>query len=441
MPTGKDPALALDHLLRWATDRAQTPIIFGVEPADLPYLKDWRIREIGRQPLFTAGADYTPELCGPGQPTRSREMRRQARRALSKNVDWNEVPAGSVWELHQRGALNSLLSDRWQRQPLAEFSFLVSLQLGLGQAVRRYFLLRAKEAPDAAAGLAILVQSDRGWLLEHQLVGKDAPNGSGELLVCRLLSGFLRTSEVLSLGITPLYRALVPDLPYREVPGILSFLPDAARTALVAAWEPLYGFRRLQSYREKLEPALWEPVYWAHAKGLPPFVLWAVLRVFAGGPMLGFAAATLQKIVAKRCLSIPRQALCWVNSLFVVSLCFWIPVLWNIDGRLLFGSEVAPKIWAIFDLFLVFGFLCHGRELARPLPSRFGPWLLGMVSADALLSLIGTALVHGPWPQSWQLGFFLVLLNAAPLLAALFLFVSQCRASHFLRHGGRAIES
>lgn len=437
MPTGPAPGEAVARLGEWATARGQTPILFGVEPADLPHLAGWRLREIGRQPLFVAGPDYQPELSGPGQPEKGREVRRQARRALAKGADWVEVSAGEVWELEQRGGLDPLLLTRWRRQPLAEFSFLVALHLSMGQAVRRYFLLRAP-AHEVPSAMAILVRSDRGWLLEHSIVGKEAPNGGGELLVCRLLSSALTAGEVLSLGITPLYRALVPDLPHLHVPGILSFLPDSIRRALVAAWEPLYGFRSLQTYREKLEPAEWEPVYWAHPRGLPPFVLWAVLRVFADGPLLGFAGATMQKMVSKLSMTLPLIVLKRLNALFVVSLCLWIPILWHLDGALLFGAPLAPKIWAVFDVLLVFGFYRHGLELKRR-KRRFhiGPFLLGLVTADAALSLIWTAMLHGLWPRSWALAIFLMFLNAAPVTAAAFLTVCQSRRPHFLRHGGK----
>lgn len=437
MPTGPDPGQAVEALVEWAGRRGQTPILFGVEPHDLPFLPHWRVREIGRQPLFIAGTEYNPELSGPKQPARGREVRRQARRALAKGVDWFEVPAGEVWEAERRGHLDVLLLTRWRRQPLAEFSFLVALHLSMGESHRRYFLLRPVEGGTPSA-LAILVRSDRGWLLEHSVVGKGAPNGSGELLACRLLSAALTAGDVLSMGITPLYRALVPDLPHQEIPGILSFLPGAARSALVAAWEPLYGFRRLQTYREKLEPVEWEPVYWAHPRGLPPFVLWAVLRVFADGPLLGFAGATVLKVISKLSMRLRQDTLQKLNALFVVSLCIWIPILWHLDGALVFGAPLAPKIWATFDVLLVLGFYRHGLELkATRRRFRIGPFLLGLVTADAVLSLIWTAMLHGRHPASWALGIFLIFLNAAPLSAAAFLTVCQSRRPHFLRHGGK----
>lgn len=444
MPVGDEGAAqALDALSKWAQQRAQRPILFAIEPEDLRWLDGWTVREIGRQPLFLAGPEYDPELSGDGQPERGRELRRQARRALSKGVVWREVPAAQVWEWHQRGALEPLWEVRWQRQPLAEFSFVVALHLSLGHTYRRYLVL-GDPAEGSLLGFAVIVASDRGWLLEHQLLAPDAPNGSGELLVGTLLSSRLAPGEWLSLGVTPLYRALVEQLPVSQVPGILSFLPVSWRRLLVRLWEPLYGFRRLQRYRDKLDPDCWEPVYWAHPKANSWSVMRAVLRVFAGGSLLGFAWATLEKLLAKLCLRCSAQALYKVNRFFVVSLIFWIPILWNLNGELLFGSAVAPKIWAVFDMVLVIGFVAHGRELRTRRRSwregrRYigGPVLLGLVVADALLSLFSTVMVHGGIPSSVELAAFLLALNVAPWLAVGFLIFCQALQPLFLRHEGR----
>lgn len=363
-------------------------------------------------------------------------MRRQARRAMSKAVDWVELSGGELWEWEQRGRLTALLRTRWSRQPLAEFSFLVALHPGLAQHHRRYFLLLG-QGQEAPLGLAILLRSDRGWLVEHQLIGRRAPNGSGELLACRLLAERLLPGEWLSLGITPLYRALVPGLPHQEVLGILSFLPEAARGALVAAWEPLYGFRSLQLYREKLRPDRWEPVYWASRGGWPPFILRAVLRVFAGESLPSFALASAGKLLSKLSLRFSEKQMLWGNRLFLWSLCLWIPVLWQLDGKALFGTAVAPRMWALYDLVLAAGFASNGATLGTGRAWRGLPFLLGLVSADALLSLLWTVLLHGGCQPTAGLAFFLTLLNAAPLAAAVFLLLCWCRHPVFLRHGGR----
>lgn len=431
---------ALERLLAWSRQRGRSPLLFGVEFADLAHLRDWKIREIGRQPLFVAGSVHDPHLSGAGQPEQGREMRRQARRAQSKGANWRRVSAGEVAELRDQGVLWPLLRTRWLRQPLAEFSFLVGLHLQAGHQRRRYFLLELQGSPQPA-GLAILVESDRGWLLEHQIVGANAPNGSGELLVCQILTRELQAGELLSLGITPLYRALVADVSHQEIPGILSFMPKPLRTALLEVWEPLYGFRRLERFRTKLDPERWEPVYWAHHRGTAAGALLAVLRVFAGGSLLGFACATVGKLMGKLALALSRDGLARVNLFFLLSLCFWIPILWNLDGERLFGTVVATKMWALYDVVLVVGFALHQR-LLRQSGGRFrtlSAVMLGLVLADAGLSLIWSLLLHGaaaPVPLSA----FLALLTAAPLVASLFFLLCLAYPTDFLRHGGSRAE-
>lgn len=453
MPTAPSRQDALRELGRWAKLRGVKPILFGIEPQDLPSLDGWSIYEIGRQPLFTASSDFCPELSGQTQPARGRELRRQARRALNKDVDWIEVSAGEVWELERGGHLDALFLARWQRQPLAEFSYLVSLRLASGQAVRRYFILGATH-DRLPLGLVILVRSDRGWLLEHQLIVKGAPNGSGELFLCRALERFLAPGLILSLGITPLYRVLVDHLPHHGHRAILSFLPQPIRSRLVAAWEPLYGFKRLQRYRDKLDPHAWEPVYWSFYGSHPSLVLLAILRVFAGSSLLRFGLASLRKVTSKVALSLDSNTLWAMNAFYVATLALWIPVLWFLDGDHLFGASFAPRVWAVFDVLLLVGFVLHGKAIhsskfrgqpsprdemhaGSSVPIHVSGWpylLLGLVLADAVLSLIGTALFFCTRPFGWMATLWLVLLNLAPWTAVAFLAFCRLREPTVLRH-------
>lgn len=451
MPTDeRGPQKALEALLGWAKGRKKAVLLFGVELADLPWLSRWTIRELGRQPIFVAGDHHKPCLNGAEQPQKGREMRRQARRATSKGVRWSESSAAKVWEHHAAGALTPLLAARWRRQPLAEFSFLVGLHLASGQAVRRYFLLTAEPTAcgkaekaiaataDELLGLAIIVRSQRGWLLEHHIIGSQAPNGSGELLIAQLLSEKLAPGELLSLGITPLYRALVCDLPHQEIPAILSFMPRAMRTTLLSAWEPMYGFRRLERFRTKLEPDRWEPVYWAQRGVNSARSLWAVLQVFAGGSFLQFGWATLGKLFAKVSLGLGREGLWRVNSFFLLSLCVWIPILWQLDGERLFGTPVATKMWAIYDLVLVLGFIFHGYLLGKPQHRfrKFSGVMFGLVAADACLCSIWGVLLYREDTQSLFLTLFVLLLAAAPLAASALFALCLAYPTDFLRHGG-----
>lgn len=424
MPRGEDAVLRFEE---WSRSHRKLPLIFGCEPQDLEHLQGWQLVELGRQPLFETGDVFRPELCGVEQPASNREMRRQARRASSKQVEIVELDQGQLWETHSNGLLDELLDTRWGRQPLPEFSFLVGLRLGRGADVRRYFIARA-QGSDSILGLAITVESGRGYLLEHQMLSQSAPNGTGELLLCKILSQFLPVGRVLSLGITPLYRSLVDAEGAQDYPSILSVVPRRLSQSLLKLWEPLYGFRRLLSFRRKLEPDCWEPVYWAH-KGPHLLAVLGVLQAFAGGSLLSFGWRTVVKIWQQFCSRISAGTLRILNTFFVVSLALWIPILWSLDGTQLFGFPEATKVWAMYDVCLLIGFLIHGRLLRQARPRSFGLVLFGLVMADAMLSWLQTAVVHSGLPSSLFLGLFLFVINSAPLAAATFLLV--CRGAHF----------
>lgn len=419
MPRGEG---ALARFAEWSRSMGRRPLVFACEPQDLNELEGWKVVELGRQPVFRTGDLFRPELCGVDQPAAHREMRRQARRASSKGVVVEELSQGRLWELVAGGQLESLLKSRRTRQPLPEFGFLVGLNLGCGGQVRRYFL--ASSAEGDCLGLAITVESGRGFLLEHQMLCATAPNGTGELFLCRILSEFLPPGQLLSLGITPLYRSLVGDPPEAEGPSILSFLPRALRDGLMRAWEPLYGFRSLLNFRRKLEPDDWEPVFWAH-RGSRLLALLAVLQAFAGGSFWLFAGRTVVKFWRQWCSRFTRSQMRLGNTFFVVSLALWIPILWHLDGTWLFGFPQATRVWATYDFCLVLGFIVHGWGLQAGRPGATGMVLLGLVMADAMLSWIQTAFVHLGHPTAFSLKLFLFVINSAPLAAALFLAVCQ----------------
>lgn len=433
MPVGGCPRRALSEFTDHTRAASRVPLLFGIEPQDLHYLAGWTVREIGRQPLFLAGPEWAPQGSGPDQPRRGRELRRQARRAQRKGVQWLEACSGEVWEHQQAGRLDRLFRTRWERQPLAELSFLVTFSLSAGQRTRRYFLLHH---PDRSLlGLAILTRSQRGWLLEHQVLDRAAPNGSGELLVSFLLTRALRAGELLSLGITPLYRALMPHVEDPRIPGILSVLPSQGRTALLNLWEPLYGFRGLQAYREKLEPQRWEPVYWAHPEASQTAALGAVLQAFAGGSLRRFLQSSGAKAWLRACHRLPRHWLRGLHRSLLLSLGCWIPILAQLDGEALFGWAPAPQLWALYDLVLWFGFLlcCPGSRRS----ARGGRSLLtGLVLADALLSTLWLWLHPLDLSLGWSL--FRIGLAAAPWFAVLYLWVEEAQAVDFLPRGGKS---
>lgn len=425
VPAGEQPE-ALESFLSWCRAEELDPLIFGCEQVDLPLLSDWDLTEIGKQPLFQAGPEFQPELSGPDQPASHRELRRQARRALNKSIRIEEITVAELWQFSQSGVLDKMFFHRWWRRGLAEFSFLVELNLEKGLEVRRAFVARNQK--DEIVCLCFLLPCQRGWLLEHQILAPSAPNGTGELLLCSLLSKELEPDSWLSLGITPLYSDLRQESSTGQHQTILSFLPDSLSQKFLGLVEPLYGFRSLLNYRTKLEAPVWEPVYWAVPKRRPVRDTMAVLRAFAGGSFLRFGLETIEKWCQHLGLHLTPKVLPAINLFYVVTLFLWIPILWNLDGLQLFGNPLACKVWAIYDIFLVCLFTLHQRVF-RPLRQSFlTDLLLGLVTADTVLAWIQTAMYHGGLPSTQPLGLLVFVINTAPISAALFLLLTKFSA-------------
>ncbi|MFA7480467.1 MAG: phosphatidylglycerol lysyltransferase domain-containing protein [Vulcanimicrobiota bacterium] len=420
MPTGPDRAQALTIFEDWCRQKGVTPLLFGCELKDLDYLSAWQVTEIGRQPLFKASSDFDHTLSGEHQPESHRKLRRQARRAFSKGVRVRELDVPELWRLSEDGAFDTMMFERWQKRGLADFSFLVEFRIEKGQAERRAFLVEHPESENIL-GLIFLVPCERGWLLEHQLLATQAPNGTAELVLCELLARHIRKDRLLSLGITPLYQALRGRRGIGPVPTILQALPIAIIQKLLPMWESFYGFRSLLHFREKLEPDEWEPVYWAVPRRRPIRDIWAVLKAFAGGSFSAFAGRTLEKRLHAFALSIRESLLPKVNLFYIATLLVWIPILWNLDSVPLFGNAEACKVWAVYDLLLLALFILHQKVPETGKPSFTTELLLGLVTADTVLAWIQTAMYHGGLPTTQPLGFFVFVINTAPVSALLFL--------------------
>jgi phosphatidylglycerol lysyltransferase-like protein len=420
MPSGPDRGAALARFEEWCRQSGLQPLLFGCELGDLDALKHWEVTEIGRQPLFQSDPSFQPTLSGKSQPEEHRKIRRQARRAYSKGIDVREIDVPELWRLSESGAFDTMLFERWKKRGLAEFSFLVEFRIEKGQAMRRAFLVENRER-DEIVGLIFLVPCERGWLLEHQILASDAPNGTAELVMCRLLSEYISRGSWLSLGITPLYHELRGATVAPTASTILGPIPSKLTGPLLNLWESFYGFRSLLHFREKLEPDEWEPVYWAVPKRRTVRDVWTVLKAFSGGSFWEFGLRTLKKRLHAFSLDLRKTWLPKINLFYIVTLVIWIPILWNLDSIPLFGNAEACKVWAVYDMLLLALFILHQKVPEAGEPSFTTDLLLGLITADTVLAWIQTAMYHGGLPSVQPLGTFVFLINTAPISALFFL--------------------
>ena len=212
--------------------------------------------------LYRGKADYSMVLLG-SQPVwnpkqwaaivrAKKSLRAQLNRARNKGVTVEEWPAeraqNSV-ELHR--CLTEWLATRG----LPPLHFLVEPETLARLSDRRTFVA---ECADGVVGFLIAspVPERRGWLVEQNIRGRLAPNGTTELL----LDAAVRTvsadgAEYLTLGLSPLSDRA--GAPAAENPFWLRTMLGWVR----AHGRRFYNFEGLEAFKTKFQPVRWEPVY------------------------------------------------------------------------------------------------------------------------------------------------------------------------------------
>lgn len=181
---------------------------------------------------------------------RRASVREQLRRARAKGVRVREVSTAELQAGSTRRAI-ARLAERWlASRSLAPLDFLVRLELFELAEHRRCFVAERAGELVGVAGV-VPVPARGGWFVEDLLRSSSAPNGTGELLVDHVMRWAAEQScDWLTLGLTPLAGQVSPVL-------------RAARRSS----KRLYDFDGLRSYRAKLEPNEWLPIYLSYPNG------------------------------------------------------------------------------------------------------------------------------------------------------------------------------
>jgi phosphatidylglycerol lysyltransferase len=221
--------------------------------------------QIGEQPVWTV-ARWDESLAG------SQALRYQLSRARRKGVTIRRVVANDLAETSPLRAACEQLAQQWQqRKNLPPMQFLVRLE-PLLLAQERLLFVAEREGDLVGLASAVPIYARDRLFLEDLLRAANAPNGTSELLV----DAVMRASDVpeVTLGLAPL------------TGGVPRWLQ-------LARWlgGPLYDFAGLRSFKAKLRPHAWEPVYLCAGPGGALLeALRDSLRAFAGGSLLAFAA-------------------------------------------------------------------------------------------------------------------------------------------------------
>jgi len=358
-----------------AAARAQgrRPVFFGIE--DREPFRDCRTLLLGMQSVLKP-SEWDATL------RRRPRLREQLRRARVKGVtvrrvDVNELADGTPL----RRAVERLRREWLGSRHLEPMSFLVAVEPFHAAPEHLYFV--AERAGVAVQFLsAVPIYARHGWLMEDMLRGREAPNGTTELVIDALMRQIQTDPHWITPGLTPLS-------------GPIPWWMRLARATSVA----LYDFSGLRRFRERLQPAAWRPIWLAWDRGPAAGPIVDVLRAFAGGQILPFALRSLLR---------HPNVLPWALAVPLVP---WTMLLAGLaaggDRHLLGFSTMSLYGWAMFDAMLAWMLLGVAR---RPRRSSLAA-VAGLAGIDALISVRHLATV------GWGDGFVSASLRAVATTA------------------------
>lgn len=225
-------------------------------------------------------------------------LRAQLHRARNKGV---AVRRWTTREATAHPELERLLGEWLAGRGLPPLHFLVE-----PWTLERLYDRRVFVAERAGRPVAFLVASPvprrGGWLVEQNVRGLEAPNGSTELLLDAAMRSFAADgSGYATLGLSPLSRRAEGEAPRQS-----------AWLRLLLGWmrahgRRFYDFGGLEAYKAKFVPDAWEPIY-AITGGdrVGPATLYAITAAFARAPPPLLALRALVRAA--------RQELAWLRD-------------------------------------------------------------------------------------------------------------------------------
>jgi phosphatidylglycerol lysyltransferase len=200
-------------------------------------------------------------------------LRAQVHRAMNKYV------TAELWD-EQSGipkeALTQCLSEWLSLRHLPPMHFLVESNTLDGLDDRRVVVARIHQTIIGFC-IASPIPLRKGWLIEQIVRGKNAPNGTVELMLERMTAHLqsLGTSLV-TLGLSPLSRHYTSSF-------IHPLWLNAALTLTRYYGRSFYNFDGLDAFKAKFLPEAWEPVYAVTNEESPaPLTLYAIATAFSG---------------------------------------------------------------------------------------------------------------------------------------------------------------
>jgi phosphatidylglycerol lysyltransferase len=364
--------------------------------ADFAARAGCRVTHVGELPVWDP-SQWESTLQG------ARSLREQIKRPRGKGVTARLIdpsdmadPEGAV-----RKQCDAVIRGWLAGRGMGELKFMVRLH-PFGFAEERRYVVAEQAGRVIGFAVAIPVYGRQGWFIEDLVREAMAPNGTVELLIDALMRSFASEGcRYATLGLAPLAG---------EVRPLLAFTRNYTTR--------LYNFPGVRSFKEKLRPALWEPVYLAYPRGeFGVLAMRDVLAAFASGGLLRFGLETL---VHQRTLA---------TFLLALLLVPWTIALATVDTAVWFPSPAVQYAWVAFDAVLIalmFALVLRWR-------ARLATLVVVLTTLDATLTTL-QFLSWNVWTARSLSAWLLVLLGCTgPFLAATF-FWSTRRVAMQSRH-------
>lgn len=236
---------------------------------------------LGAQPVWTP-QNFVERIAG------SASLRQQLARARNKRVSVREW---QPHEAHEHPDLRRVLAEWLETRTLPPMQFLVQPETLSRLVGRRIFVAEqssvsagiteriSANADAVPIGFVILspVAARNGWFTEQFVRGKNAPNGTIELLLASTVEAVARHgAEYLTMGLAPLVRQTWES-------NHLHPLWLRITLQLVRKYgQRFYNFNGLESFKAKFYPDEWETVYAVSNEGtFSPRTLYAIAHAFS----------------------------------------------------------------------------------------------------------------------------------------------------------------
>lgn len=223
----------------------------------------------------------------PGILEKNKSLRAQINRARNKAVSVSEWPSERA---QGNPALRRCLTEWLATRGLPPLRFLIEPET-LNHLDDRRIFVAERENKVVGFLIASPVPRRNGWLIEQNIRGENAPNGTSELLIDSAVRA-MADAQYVTLGLSPLSEHA--HIKEETNPFWLRFL----LTWIRAHGRRFYNFEGLDAFKAKFRPERWEPVYAiANEKHFSVSTLYAIAAAFScGSPILTIARGMVKSV-------------------------------------------------------------------------------------------------------------------------------------------------